>query len=193
VVDDAIKRLIKKHDPHAPAVSRSTWDKALAPHVHKAFQHLSRRPLLDMRFWHWVCTVKFPECVLLRWYGKVPRHRGEAVAASPALRSRFLGSPTLNGVSRNSFARIYWCAEALYTTPVGYKLAEQALDNQDFFQAIFERNFGIYSPAARACLAVLKNSNENARRTATRKLNHYLTTIAVETLTQKDIEKLLSQ
>jgi hypothetical protein len=69
----------------------------------------------------------------------------------------------------------------------------EALANQDFFQAIFERKFGLYPPAARACLDVLRDASEDERREATKRLNHYLTTIVLENLTEGDIRELLAR
>jgi hypothetical protein len=70
-------------------------------------------------------------------------------------------------------------------------MAAAALENQDFFQAIFERKFGLHRPAASACLSVLNNASEEDRRQTTKDLNHVLTTIAVELLTQPEVEGLL--
>jgi hypothetical protein len=79
----------------------------------------------------------------------------------------------------------------LYSERDGYHLVYQVLSSQDFFQAIFEREFSLYPPAARACVQELASASEDERREATRKLNHYLTTIVVETLREEDIRALI--
>ena len=108
---------------------------------------------------------------------------------------RFLGAGTLRGTSRNALARLWWCAESLSSGQDGYRLARQALARQDLFQAIFERQFGLYPPAVRACLRRFGNSGVSERewRDGTRRLNHYLTTIVLEALSEDEILELLSE
>lgn len=169
----------------ASSIERARLDRELAAPLHRALTGLSRRDATDMQFWRWLCVCQFQDVVWYRWYGRIPVDFGGII--SPSLAERFLGSPTLHGVSRNAFARLWWCAEALYTEEDGYDLVNIALSSQDFFQGIFERMFGLYVPAARACVRVLRDSSEDERRQATKELNHYFTTIVAEALSEEDI------
>jgi len=176
----------------ASSAERARLDRELAVPVHRALAGLSRRTATDMQFWHWLCICLFREIVWYRWYGRIPTNFSGII--SPSLAERFLGAPTLHGVSRNAFARLWWCAEALYTEEDGYDLVHIVLSSQDFFQAIFERELGLYVPAARACVRVLRDSSEDERRQATKELNHYFTTIVAEALSEEDIiHSLLSK
>jgi len=94
-------------------------------------------------------------------------------------------------VSRNALARLYWCATALWGEAEGYKWVRAALTNQDFFQGIFERKLGLCRPAAVAALKELSKKDEGTRRTALVRLNHYATTIALETLSEEGVAELL--
>lgn len=170
---------------------RAQWDRHIAVVLHGVLRSLTRRQAADMRFWHWLCTVEMAEFVWLRWHGSVPEDMTVA-ESQRALSERFLGGPTLHGVSRNSLARLWWCAEALWTPSDGYQLVDLVLSNQDFFQTVFERKFSLYPPAARAFVRVHASSSEAERREAARKLNHHLTTITVEALDEREIEALLS-
>lgn len=172
-------------NPEASSVERARLDRELAAPLHRALAGMSRRNATDMQFWHWLCVCQFQDIVWYRWYGRIPTDFSGII--SPSLAERFLGAPTLHGVSRNAFARLWWCAEALYSEEEGYELVHIALSSQDFFQAIFEREFGLYIPAARACVQVLKDSSEDERREATKELNHYFTTIVAEALNEEDI------
>lgn len=174
------------------AAERATMDRELVEPLHSALRHVPRRLAADIRLWHWLCIAKFPEIVWYRWHGSVPQNPFLELL-TPSLTERFLGSRTLRGVSRNTMARLWWCGEALFSDEDGYSLAREALSNQDFFQAIFERQFGLYPPAARACLSALRDASEGERREATRRLNHYLTTVTLETLTEEDIVALIQQ
>jgi hypothetical protein len=143
-----------------------------------------------MRFWHWLCIFVFPDFVWYRWYGQLPQDPA-AVLTSP-MTERFLGTSSLNGVSRNSLARLYWCAAALHTEEDGYRYVIDALTKQDLFQAIFERKFGLYQPAAKACLEEMVQASEQEWRVGVRRLNHYLTTSVVEILSKEEVKELLT-
>lgn len=169
---------------------RSFWDAGLVEPLHKALD-ISHRQAADMRLWHWLCVSELQDIVWERWHGKIPDNCAEALSES--LAGRFLGTATLNGVSRNALARLWWCGETLRTGDgrEPYSLARNALERQDLFQAIFEREFGLYPPAARACLKKYQEAQAKQFRKGTRMLNHYLTTIAVESLTESDILEIL--
>lgn len=169
----------------ASSVVRAKLDRELAAPLHRALTGLSRRDATDMQFWRWLCVCQFQDVVWYRYYGHMPVDFSGTI--SPSLAERFLGSPTLRGVSRNALARLWWCAEALYTEEDKYDLVNIALSRQELFQGIFERMFGLYIPAARACLRVLNNSSEDEIRQATKELNHYFTTIVAEALSEEDI------
>lgn len=169
-------------------------DGRLVEPLHRAMSDLPHRLATDMRFWHWLCVAQLQEVVWHRWHGVIPDSPAAVLTANPALSDRFLGSNTLHGVSRNALARLWWCAESLRSDQDGYGLARQALAKQDLFQAIFERQFGLYPPAARACLRRFGGGDvsEKEWRDGTRRLNHYLTTIVLESLSEEDILELLA-
>lgn len=167
---------------------RASWDRNLSVDLHQCLKELSNRQATDMGLWHWLCVSEFPGLVWLRWTGSVPEVSG---AISPALSVRFLGSPTLNGISRNTLARLYWCAVTLYSEQDQYELVQLAFSRQDLFQAIFDRRFGLYPPAARACVRVLHHATEERWREATRRLNHVLTTTVLEALDEDDVTAIL--
>lgn len=175
--------------PHSTPRQRAFMDARLAPHLHSALKQLVRRDAADMRIWHWLCTSPLKEFVLLRWRGDEPPQ--PSAALTPGLVAHFLGSATLNGVSRNAAARLWWCAEAMQDADSGYALTRQALANQDLFVAVFERKFGIYPPAARAAVSELAGKTGKEIQAAARRLNHFLTTQAAEVLDQAAISSLL--
>lgn len=176
----------------ASSIVRARLDRELAAPLYRALTGLSRRDAADMQFWHWLCVCQFQDIVWYRWYGRIPVDFSGSISTS--LAERFLGSPTLHGVSRNAFARLWWCAKALYTEEDGYDLVNIALSNQDLFQGIFERKFGLCVPVARACVRGLINSSQDETRKATKELNYYFTTIAAEALSEEDtIHNLLSK
>lgn len=182
-VKSLLDELVASNEPE------STWDRIVAPVLHQKLRNLPRRLAADMRLWQWLCIAAFPEFVWHRWCGGIPSDM--TAALRPSVVERFLGAPTLRGISRNTFARLWWCAECLYDERDGYKWVEAALANQDFFQGIFERELGLYPPAARACIRVLLDETEEQRRQALKRLNHLLTTIVLEVLDEQQIMNLL--
>jgi hypothetical protein len=112
-------------------------------------------------------------------------------ALTPSLRGRFLGPPTLNGVSRNTFARLWWCVEALYSGDDKYKLVNAVLQKQDLFQAVFERRFGLHAPTAKQFIRKFGLARELEWRTAARRLDYRFRTILLEALDQTEIAKLI--
>lgn len=168
-----------------------TWDAQLVEPFHRALVGLPRNLALDMRFWHWMTTTPLSELVWLRWYGRVPPPDEMSTVLTPSLSERFLGGDSLHGVSRNALARLWWCGASLVTDDDEYALAQQVLQRQDLFQAIFERRLGLYPPAARACVRELFHASEDRWRRAIARLNHVITTISLETLTEDDITSLL--
>ena len=188
-IREVFERVLEDH-PQARRAERAVLDRALAEPLHRALAHLTTRQASDMGFWHWLCIAGLPEVVSWRWYGAatIPT---EALKQR-ALAERFLGAGTLRGVSRNAFARLWWCAESLYSADDGYHLTRQVLTRQDLFQAVFERDFGLYPPAARACVRHFESASEEEWRRGTLRLNHYLTTIVLETLSEEDVLELLS-
>ena len=176
----------------ASSPERAKLDRELAVPLHKALAHLTRRAATDMHMWHWLCICEFKDMVWYRWYGHIPTDLSSII--SPSIAERFLGTPTLHGISRNALARLWWCVESLYSESDEYDLVNIALSSQDFFQAVFERKFCLYLPAAKAYLRTLQSASEDDRRAAARELNHYFTTIAAEALSEEDIiQKLLNK
>lgn len=171
---------------------RAALDAVLVGPLHSSLNHLPRRIASDMRFWHWICVVELQEIVWARWHGDKPSDDEIASALTPSLIGHFLGNPTLNGVSRNALARLWWCGHSLYTQNDGYDLARAVLGKQDLFQAIFEREFGLYAPAARACVRRFGDGAvEKEWRDALRKLNYVATTTVLEALDEADLTALL--
>lgn len=180
----------KLRDLEERNVAPPEWDRHLVEPLHRALRNLPRRLLLDMRLWHWLCIVAYPAFVWKRWTRENFSPPYDEVKQSVV--GRFTGTMSLNGVSRNALARLFWCADVLYDSERKYGPTKTLLENQDFYQAVLERKFGLFPPAAHACVARLANASEEKRREATKKLNHYFTTISVETLSQKDIEALIA-
>jgi len=134
-----------------------------------------------MRLWHWLTAAAFPNFVWRRWIGAPPSDETLAETLSGQLPRRFLGNSNLSGVSRNTFARLWWIGQALREGD-DYSLARAALEKQDLFQAVFERRMGLSLPLARACVTRLESVPESRHRAVTQMVNHFATTTVLEVL-----------
>jgi uncharacterized protein DUF6339 len=169
---------------------KSKADAVMAVELHKALVgRVTSRDAADMRMWHWLAVSYCPNLVWLRWLGEVPSDPEAALTAS--LRGRFLGPPTLNGVSRNTFARLWWCVEVLYSAEDKYNLVNVVFQKQDLFQAVFERRFGLHAPTAKSFISRFGDAREAEWRAAARRLDYRFGTILLEALDVKEITKLV--
>ncbi|MFC2076819.1 DUF6339 family protein [candidate division KSB1 bacterium] len=171
---------------------RAKWDQYLAEILYGCMSEVPLQIAYDMRLWHWLCTVELSDFVWSRWFGQIPDQPAKVILDTPrGFRERFVGSPTLHGVSRNALARLYWCARALYNKQEKHKYVRKAFQKQDLFQAIFERRLGLHTPAVRACLDVYLTEPEDVFRKGLKRLDHHLTTHALESMNIKDIKELI--
>lgn len=175
---------------------RSDWDAMVAPLLHQALQDQPRRLLNTMSFWHWVNLIPMRDFVTARWMPNTDLSTVDVLPRSQV--GRFLGTPSLVGVSRNATARLYWVAETLWDPDHGYSITEAVLNNQDFMQVIFERRFGLY-PEAAIALALeymegsLLGASETDLRNAGKRLNFFFSTIAPEQLDVSEIRNLIRE
>lgn len=172
---------------------RSKWDARLAVPLHRGLA-IPRRLALDFRFWQWLAICECADLVWKRWHGEVPEDPSVPIQ-DWSLAQRFIGTKTggrsLNAFSRHALARLWWCCEHLKSDADGYELVPLALSTQDFYQAIFDRELGLYPAAARACVRAFHGKPEGTFRRGIARLNHLLTTITLEGLSEHDIMELL--
>jgi Family of unknown function (DUF6339) len=166
----------------------SAIDAALVEPLHRALP-LTRREAADPRVWQWLCVKAFPGLVWRRWSEGAPLPEMLKEALTPALGTRFLARSSLNGISRNTLARLWWAAEQLDD----YELARKALFRQDLFQNVFERFFGIYPAAARACLDRFDGRSEDEIRAASRWLQQCASTTVLEGLEESEVAAILDE
>ena len=105
---------------------------------------------------------------------------------------RFLGSQTsVAGVARNTLARLWWLAESLED----YDQARLAVKNQDIYVNIFERGFGLVTPAAEAALSRFQQPQvrEDDWRDASKWLQQRIPATVIESLDEREISEILDQ
>ena len=160
---------------------RRDWDRALAPALARAVEGVPRRLLCDIRMWQFFCLVPFRAFVMDRWLdGWDPEH---GALTTEQLR-RFIGSQSNVGFSRNALARIWRAIDTLEDPG----LVDLMLDDQGLFQTVFQRDYGLHPPTARACVIVLAGESENVQFEVTKRFNMLASTVCIEALDQRQLE-----
>lgn len=165
-------------------------DAALAPKLHEVLRPLGRRQLLDAGLWQWLCLEPLRDYVLARWCGGVSQDQLPNLKTSKL--QRFVGSPTMVGMSRNAVARLFWGAEAAYATTGSYEDCALVFGSADLYVGVFEREMGLHPEAAMAIIRRLADEPEERRRQALRRLNFVLSTTALEALSAAEVTKELN-
>lgn len=143
-LSDRLNEIIDEFDEYD-----GSMDRKAAPAVHQAVD-ISRREAADSGIWHDLAIRQFPEFVRHRWkYG-----------GTQAMKKKFwtYGVP-LDSVS-NTFERLWWIAE-LTRDGDDYTYTRRAFGNRRLCFRVFDIQLGRYKPAARACIEVLHDEEED--------------------------------
>ena len=130
----------------AAGTSKAKIDGELVKELHGPLADLPRQTAADPLLWTWLACGPGRGFVWLRWgkTGTIPASSEEIEAelneAGSAVVGRFRqAGPSLNAVSRHALARLWWLGAS---TDGDYDAAQALVNNQDAFQAIFERDIG---------------------------------------------------
>lgn len=157
----------------------TSMDGALAIDVHRQLD-VSRRVAGDPGLWHWLAVVRYPHFVRHRW-----EYTSEA-----AMREKFLGAGT--DLYSNALHRLWWIAE-LTSEGGDYQLTESVFDNQTMVNKVFDRWFARYRPAVIAVCDQLSDEPSWVIDESTRRFNHALTNVQLESLTEEDARDLIDR
>jgi hypothetical protein len=167
-------------------------DRALLEPLHRALAGITHREAADMRLWHHMATVDFPEIVWRRWKRGVPEASELRNQLDRAMYAHFAGRSTLNGVSRNTFARLWWLAESV-ASDGDYGRARKALERQDMFVAAFERLTGLCAPARDAYIDRMAGRSEDEGREAAKWLAQTAVTTVLDSLNRDQVAEILDE
>tara|TARA_Y100000588_G_scaffold70563_1_gene72386 strand:- start:5438 stop:6160 length:723 start_codon:yes stop_codon:yes gene_type:complete len=167
------------------------------------YNNLGKLPLkvsTDMKFWHWICTKVIKDYIWVRWGpGEVPSDPREYLSGvdsddnQPSLKSlftRFAGRYSLEGLSRNSAARLYFCMDRL-TLNGDPSLAVDVLLNSELQLQSFETNIFLHPPALRACVNKWKSLKGDKVRKLSTRTRQFFTSRAAETMSEDEISAML--
>ena len=120
-------------------VTGASLDARLVECVHTTFKSLPSHILTDMRMWHWLCVMRYPNIPWLRWRGNIPIDPEDGFTVGtgkkhvPSL--RFLGTSSINGHGRNTFSRLFFAADRMMENDHSdYSLVKKLFTSQEVHQ-----------------------------------------------------------
>jgi hypothetical protein len=179
-----------------PEKRETALDQAMVRPIYETLR-IPRREAARPEVWQWLCVVAFPEITWRRWMGS--EFPPDETSLSKWLNSekpptglpaRYLGKATVGALARNSFARLWWAAEAL---DGDFDLIDAALGNSDLFVGIFERQLGLNPMIAKACVRQLAPESGAAVKATLRGLQQRAKTTRLEFLGEARLEELVEE
>ena len=185
-------------DLNSRGAGDSTLDGDLVEPLHRILRHLPEDITTDMRLWHWLCVVRYPELVWRRWRGLPPADPEEGFLKGqghrPVPAGRFLGTPSINGQGRNTFARLFFAAERLIGAQgEDYGLVRRLFNSQELHLGISDREYGLLPPVNRVLTRELADLPDLKVRAGVRRLNALGGSLCLDLLEEDEITDLVGE
>lgn len=173
-------------------------DAELVEPLHRCLSHLPEQVTTDMRVWHWFCVVRYPELVWRRWRGVQPADPEEGFIKGqghrPVPAGRFLGTPSINGQGRNTFARLFFAAERLIGAEgKDYNLVRRLFSSQELHLGISDREYGLLPAVNRVLTSELADLPDLKVRAGVRRLNAIGGSLCLDLLEEDEIRELVRE
>ena len=188
--DEKVDEIIKDK------ITDSAIDGLLVETLHRALKDLPEGLLVDMRLWQWFTVVRHPDLVWLRWRGSVPIDPENGFKNGNGSRKvatiRFLGSSSINGHGRNTFARLFFAAERLLGRDNdNYDLVRRLFTSQELHLGISDREFGLIPAVNRVLAKELADLPDLKVRSSIKKLNSLGGSFCLDLLDDSELTDLL--
>jgi len=188
--DEKVDEIIKDK------ITDSAIDALLVETLHRALKDLPEGLLVDMRLWQWFTVVRHPDLVWLRWRGSVPIDPENGFKNGNGSRKvatiRFLGSSSINGHGRNTFARLFFAAERLLGRDNdNYDLVRRLFTSQELHLGISDREFGLIPAVNRVLAKELADLPDLKVRSSIKKLNSLGGSFCLDLLNDSELTDLL--
>jgi hypothetical protein len=190
LLDAAIKEAIEG------GISETDLDTFLVEPLHRCLRAMADPLRTDMRIWHWLTVVRYPQVVWLRWRGSVPADPEEGFVVGndrrPVPAIRFLGRASINGHGRNTFARLFFAAERLVGSGgEDYDLVRRLFSSQELHLGLSDREYGLLPHVNRVLTRQLADLPDQQVRAGVRNLNALGGSICLDLLDETEIEQLI--
>ena len=185
-------------DLNSRGAGDSAIDSELVEPLHRCLRHLPEEITTDMRVWHWFCVARYPELVWRRWRGLPPADPEEGFLKGqghrPVPSGRFLGTPSINGHGRNTFARLFFAAERLIGAQgEDYDLVRRLFRSQELHLGVSDRESGLLPPVNRVLTRELADLPDLKVRAGVRRLNALGGSLCLDLLEEDEIACLVRQ
>lgn len=190
LLDQAIREAIEA------GIRESALDTFLVEPLHRSLRGMEEELRTDMRIWHWLTVVRYPEIVWLRWRGSVPADPEDGFMVGngrrPVPSVRFLGTASINGHGRNTFARLFFAAERLIGSDGNdYDLVRRLFSSQELHLGLSDREYGLLPRVNRVLTRQLADLPDQQVRAGVRNLNALGGSICLDLLNEAEIQQLL--
>lgn len=190
LLDQAIREAIEA------GIRESALDTFLVEPLHRSLRGMEEELRTDMRIWHWLTVVRYPEIVWLRWRGSVPADPEDGFMVGngrrPVPSVRFLGTASINGHGRNTFARLFFAAERLIGSDGNdYDLVRRLFSSQELHLGLSDREYGLLPRVNRVLTRQLADLPDQQVRAGVRNLNALGGSICLDLLDEAEIQQLL--
>jgi hypothetical protein len=185
-------------DLNSRGAGDSAIDAELVEPLHRSLRYLPEVITTDMRLWHWFCVVRYPELVWRRWRGLPPADPEEGFLKGqghrPVPAGRFLGTPSINGQGRNTFARLFFAAERLIGAQgEDYGLVRRLFSSQELHLGVSDREYGLLPPVNRVLTRELADLPDLKVRAGVRRLNAVGGSLCLDLLEEDEITDLVRE
>ena len=185
-------------DLNSKGAGDSAIDSEVVEPLHRCLRHLPEEITTDMRVWHWFCVARYPELVWRRWRGLPPADPEEGFLKGqghrPVPAGRFLGTPSINGHGRNTFARLFFAAERLIGAQgEDYDLVRRLFSSQELHLGVSHREYGLLPPVNRVLTRELADLPDLKVRAGVRRLNALGGSLCLDLLEEDEIADLVRQ
>ena len=107
---------------------------------------------------------------------------------------RFLGTPSINGHGRNTFARLFFAAERLISIEASdYDLVRRLFSSQELHLGLSDREYGLLPHVNRALTRELADLPDLKVRSGVRRINALGGSICLDLLDEREIAALISR
>ncbi|MCT0213276.1 hypothetical protein KQ307_07190 [Synechococcus sp. CS-1326] len=190
LLDQTIQEVIEA------GIRESALDTFLVEPLHRSLRGMEEELRTDMRIWHWLTVVRYPEIVWLRWRGSVPADPEDGFMVGngrrPVPSVRFLGTASINGHGRNTFARLFFAAERLIGSDGNdYDLVRRLFSSQELHLGLSDREYGLLPRVNRVLTRQLADLPDQQVRAGVRNLNALGGSICLDLLDEAEIQQLV--
>jgi hypothetical protein len=186
------------NDLNSNGAGDSSIDSELVEVLHRTLRSLPEDVTTDMRVWHWFCVVRYPELVWRRWRGLPPADPEEGFLKGqghrPVPAGRFLGTPSINGQGRNTFARLFFAAQRLIGSDgEDYDLVRRLFSSQELHLGVSDREYGLLPAVNRVLTRELADLPDLKVRAGVRRLNALGGSLCLDLLEEDEIADLVRE